>query len=195
METEEYWKKYVDLWNSESDRFWVRSNIYLIVNGGLLAVTTGLSKIPLFSLIVSLFGVIFAIIWHQTNRISKHYVARWKVLIGECEEEMNDKHGFTGRLSELKKTSDKYKDLNASTTHMLIIIKLLIMIWCLFSILFCFQIYKDGAFGDKKQNNKIEHHYIFINDNYDFFSYKTFDEKRKGANLANSADAKSRAAD
>jgi hypothetical protein len=32
-------------------------------------------------------------------------------------------------------------------------------------------------------------------DNYDFFSYKNFDEKWEVANQANSADAKSRAAD
>jgi len=31
--------------------------------------------------------------------------------------------------------------------------------------------------------------------NYDFFSYKNFDEKWEVANQANSADAKSRAAD
>ena len=195
MEAEEYWKKYVDLWNSESDRFWVRSNIYLIVNGGLLAVITGLSKIPLFSLIISFFGVIFAVVWHQTNKISKHYVARWKILIGECEQEMNDRFGFTERLSELKRSSNKYKNLNASTSHMLIIIKLLIIIWCLFSILFGFQIYKDGAFGDKSKTNKIEYHYIYMKDNYDIFSFDYLYEKPEIANKANSADAKSRAAD
>ena len=156
METEEYWKKYVDLWNAESDRFWIRSNIYLIVNGGLLVVITGLSKIPLFSLIVSIFGVIFAAIWHQTNTISKHYVSRWKVLIEECETEMKDKFGFTKRLSSIKQQSPIYKNIGASTTHMLIVIKLLIIIWAFFTILSCVQILKCGPFGDKPKKRIFE---------------------------------------
>lgn len=149
METEEYWKKYVDLWNAESDRFWIRSNVYLVVNGGLLVAIIGLSKIPLFSLIVSIFGVVFTVIWHQTNKISKHYVSRWKVLIEECENEMKDQFGFIKRLPIIKQQSNVYKNTKASTTHMLFVIKLLIVIWAFFVILFCIQIYKFGAFGDR----------------------------------------------
>lgn len=144
MRTEEYWKKYVDLWNAESDRFWMRSNIYLVVNGGLLILITGLSKIPLFSLIVCLFGIGFACVWHQTNVISKHYVSRWKVLIEECEKEMGGLHGFTKKLADLKRDDPSIKNIKASTTHMLHVIKMLIAIWVIFALLFLIQINING---------------------------------------------------
>lgn len=146
----EIWKTYVSIWDSETNRFWVRSNIFLLVNGALLTVVTGLSKIPLISLVICFFGATLAFLWLQTNKIGKHYVDRWKTLIWDCEKGLDKDISFTERLDTLKSAS-KYHNLRSSTHYMSIVIKILVIIWLFLGVVFAIQLKEEGIKISSKQ--------------------------------------------
>ena len=72
----------------ESDRFWARSNIMLLVQGALISFYISLQgKDSLFGVITVLEGVLLAVIWLAVLAKGKTYVSRWDEVINGIEEE------------------------------------------------------------------------------------------------------------
>ena len=75
----------LDAHDDESDRFWTRNNIFLLINSGLLVTATSAIETPQLKIIVSIFGIYFSLIWVQVNKKGAYYVHRWRPVIEEFE--------------------------------------------------------------------------------------------------------------
>ncbi len=75
----------LSLWNSECDRFWTRSNIFLIVNGALLTAFAAFSSDIFARGTLATVGLYTSIIWLLLNKKSAHYVSRWRPVLEALE--------------------------------------------------------------------------------------------------------------
>lgn len=82
------------IWDKEADRFWVRSNLMLIVGGILLGASISQDIAPEVKVFASAFGLYFSWIWMLLNRKGAHYVARWRPMIVALEKSMLDTGAF-----------------------------------------------------------------------------------------------------
>lgn len=121
------WQSVMEIWDREADRFWTRSNIFLIVNGALLLAVTSFASQPMLGVIVSVFGLLFVRIWMYVNRIGKYYVDRWRMLLEQLEEPWE--HKLVGQLDELEEQSEVASRLHASTTYMYYALRLMFFLW------------------------------------------------------------------
>ncbi|MEL6643317.1 MAG: hypothetical protein AAFQ79_05225 [Pseudomonadota bacterium] len=77
----------IDRQEKESDRFWARSNIMLLVQGALISFYIGLQgKDSLFGIITVLEGILLAVIWLGVLAKGKSYVSRWDAVIRSIED-------------------------------------------------------------------------------------------------------------
>ncbi|MFC1486025.1 hypothetical protein ACFL55_03255 [Candidatus Latescibacterota bacterium] len=125
----EKWKALLDIWDREADRFWARSNIFLIVNGALLVAVTSFSESHFVGFAISLFGVLFVRIWIKVNTIGKYYLDRWKVLMIRLEDKWDDK--IIGELSQIALDDPRATRFKSSTTYMLYALYLIMALWIL----------------------------------------------------------------
>ena len=87
---EEY-KIAIDRQEKESDRFWARSNIMLLVQGALISFYIGLKgKDNIFGTFTALEGMFLAIIWLAVLVKGKSYVSRWDHVIKAIEDSNNN---------------------------------------------------------------------------------------------------------
>ena len=86
---------YLGVWDREADRFWVRSNLLLLVNGALLGVVAGAQTPSRLKLIVCAFGVYFSIHWLLLNGKGLYYVARWRPAIEAYERMLLERPSFS----------------------------------------------------------------------------------------------------
>lgn len=86
---------YIAIWDREADRFWVRSNLMLLVNGALLGVVTGAQTPSALKLFLCAFGVYFSIHWLLVNGKGAYYVGRWRPAIEKYERSLAHRGPFS----------------------------------------------------------------------------------------------------
>jgi hypothetical protein len=83
----------------ESDRYWTRSNVLLLVQGALISFYTNIEdKRTLFAIAVAIQGLFLAIIWLGVIKKGKNYVNRWDDVIGHIERQEQSK-GHSSNLA------------------------------------------------------------------------------------------------
>lgn len=80
----------------ESDRYWTRANLFIMILVGSFALVGSFFKNidPLVMILLSLFGISISIIWFQVGRMSKFYAARWRqdaIELLKKNEEISDR--------------------------------------------------------------------------------------------------------
>ncbi|MEW5859995.1 MAG: hypothetical protein AB1861_21845 [Cyanobacteriota bacterium] len=75
----------VGIWDKEADRFWLRNNLFLLINGGLLAAFTTIPGASGAKFVISLFGIYFSALWALVNKKGAYYVHRWRPAIENFE--------------------------------------------------------------------------------------------------------------
>ena len=120
---EEY-KLALDLIEKESERFWTRNNVFLIIQGALIAFYNSVfSTGNFYGLIVAAQGFFLAVIWIGVLIKGKNYVDRWDITARDIEKRLLDTYPNT--LLGLKRLNDRAKSnerqhfiqlLNKSTT-------------------------------------------------------------------------------
>ncbi|WHP67313.1 hypothetical protein [Phaeobacter inhibens] len=91
IDTETYTEIYAtvaSLWDSECDRYWARNNIFLILQGALLAGFTSSSTEDFLRLSMACLGVLLCFIWFGISVQGAHYVARWRPALEEIERNL-----------------------------------------------------------------------------------------------------------
>lgn len=121
------WQSLLQIWDNEADRFWTRNNIFLVVNGALLIAVTSFSKEPFIAAAISVFGMIFVVLWTRVNRIGKFYVDRWRMLLEELEKPWE--HLLVSKISQLAKQHRVASKHRSSTTYMRRALWLMFFLW------------------------------------------------------------------
>ena len=92
MKLPEEYKLATDLLEKEADRYWNRSNIMLLIQGGLLALYGGVfGKGLLIEIAVCLQGLIFAVLWFGIVHKGGLYVNRWDRVVMDIEVKLKQK--------------------------------------------------------------------------------------------------------
>jgi hypothetical protein len=94
----------LNIWDREADRFWVRNNLLLLVNGVLLGVATAATGPPMLRIASALFGVFLSIQWLMMNAKGGYYVSRWRPIIERMERT------FPNSLSPVRPLNDVRPD-------------------------------------------------------------------------------------
>lgn len=86
----------LDQAEKESDRYWTRANLFIMILVGSFALVSSFFKNidPLVMILLSLFGISISIIWFQVGRMSKFYAARWRqdaIELLKKNEEISDR--------------------------------------------------------------------------------------------------------
>lgn len=81
----ELWRAVANLRESESDRFWSRNNVLLVVNGGLLVLLARVDLDVILGMLTAFLGLVLASIWLRVNRVGKQYVDRWEPILLKLE--------------------------------------------------------------------------------------------------------------
>ena len=132
----------LDLVERESDRFWARNNVFLLVQGAMIAFYSKANTGLTFGMLVSAEGFFLALIWIGVLRKGAHYVSRWDKVAREIERRLEERNGsdFIGlkRLNDLAKAEEspaQVRFLNRRTTILIryFIVSLLIF-WLLLII-------------------------------------------------------------
>lgn len=120
----EVWKAAMDMWNAEADRYWMRSNIFLLLNGGLLVIVTiFVTNVTMRTLIVTL-AAILAYLWMRVSERGKFYMDRWKPILIQLEKQISIE--IIGVLPG----SPERKTVRASTTYMRYAIFVFLLMYC-----------------------------------------------------------------
>ena len=137
------WEALLQLWDKEMDRFWTRSNIFLVVNGALLVAVTSFTSLSIIGAAVSLFGMIFISIWIKVNRIGKYYVDRWKYFLQEIEIEWDKK--IVGNLDKMTRESAYASRYRSTTRYMLITLRIMFFLWLVIFVQFIIQFINENS--------------------------------------------------
>jgi hypothetical protein len=130
----------------ESDRYWTRSNVLLLVQGALISFYTNIDdKRTLFAIAVALQGLFLAVVWLGVIKKGKSYVSRWDSVIAhieECEGSKGSESRLSYPLNELNwvaKRQEKTERLplyrQSTTTLMKYAIASVAMFWSLMIVL------------------------------------------------------------
>jgi len=83
-----------DLMEKESDRYWNRSNIMLLIQGALIALYGGVyEKSLLLSIAIAIQGCVFSVFWYGIVHKGSLYVKRWDSVIYDMENQLRKKLG------------------------------------------------------------------------------------------------------
>ena len=100
---------YVGVWDREADRFWVRNNLLLLVNGALLSIAATADVPRGLRLVLCGFGVYFSLHWVLINAKGGHYVSRWRPAIEAYEASLSKRPIFQGMpLSTVRPDSEVF---------------------------------------------------------------------------------------
>lgn len=99
------WQSICEMWDAEANRFWMRNNIFILVNSGLIAVQTSLNTGFTIKSLLAIVGIIFVSIWIQINRLGKFYLDRWKHIATCIEDKLE--MGIISALPSKKPASTK----------------------------------------------------------------------------------------
>ena len=91
MASFEYYKIAVDLHNSESQRYWERNNVFILVNGAFLAfLGTDIIEEKVDRLVICSIGFLFSYMWILILRQGKDLIERWRKVIHKYEDENDE---------------------------------------------------------------------------------------------------------
>ncbi len=130
---EHVWAAIMQTWDKEADRFWTRNNVFLTINGAMLVFVTSFSTDLKINLLVTIFGMIFCIIWMRVNQIGKYYLDRWKEPLKKIELDWHIKP--ITRINELATEHPLPLKLKSSSKYMIILIKYFVSFWALLFLL------------------------------------------------------------
>ena len=103
--------KALELLERESDRFWMRNNVFLLVQGAMIAFYSKAPPDALFNLLVSIEGLFLAALWIGVLTQGANYVRRWDDVVRELEARLEALFGdkFVGlkRLNDIAKSREK----------------------------------------------------------------------------------------
>ena len=141
MKLFENYNKALDLLENESDRFWARNNVFLLVQGAMIAFYAKANLGNLFSLLVSIEGFFLALIWIGVLVKGAQYVARWDNVVREIEIKLEaESNEFVGlkKLNDMSKSNERplfVKFFNKRTTLLIrYFIYSLVVFWFLIFI-------------------------------------------------------------
>jgi hypothetical protein len=101
---------FVSVWDREADRFWVRNNLLLLVNGALLSVAATTDAPRGLQLILCGFGFYFSVHWLLINGKGAYYVGRWRPAIETYERFLSARPTFSGLpLSSVRPDSEVFQ--------------------------------------------------------------------------------------
>lgn len=84
----EFYKIAVELHNSESQRYWERNNVFILINGAFLALLgTDLIEGKIDKLIICLIGFFASYMWILILRQGKDLIERWRKVLHWIENE------------------------------------------------------------------------------------------------------------
>ena len=106
------WQTCLQLWDNEANRFWTRSNIFLIINGVLITFLSSKTLSNTFLMMSSVSGIILCLIWLKVNSKGTWYIKRWRPIIIDIEEQIDIEV-----FQKLRNQEDPSR-LKASTTYM-----------------------------------------------------------------------------
>ena len=122
MKRYENYIKAMELLENESDRFWARNNVFLLVQGAMIAFYSKANMGSLFSALISIEGLFLALIWIGVLVKGAKYVGRWDDVVREIESKLvAESDSFIGlkKLNDISKAQEKpfiLKFLNKRTT-------------------------------------------------------------------------------
>jgi len=157
----DYLQEYIhasDLMEKESDRYWNRSNIMLIIQGALIALYGSVyEKSLLLSIAIAIQGFIFSIFWFGIVHKGSQYVKRWDSVILNIENQLRQKIGndfFALRhMNDVARVDEKQGVFsNFSTTRLMKWTILSILIF--WSVMATYTVYK-YTIQDSKLNKSI----------------------------------------
>lgn len=85
IEPRELWAELLKHWDSETNRFWARNNVFLVLNGALVALLSKSNLPEIFIIVAAILGMVTGLIWYRINVIGKYYMDRWKEPIHQIE--------------------------------------------------------------------------------------------------------------
>lgn len=89
-EVREFYKIAVELHSSESQRYWDRNTVFIVVNGGLLALlSVDFAKGNRDRIAVCMLGLIVSYVWWLILRQGKDLIERWSLVARSIEDEHN----------------------------------------------------------------------------------------------------------
>ncbi len=124
---ERVWEGIINIWDKEADRFWMRNNVFLTINGAILLFITSFSKDNLIAIIVSIFGMVLCGIWLDVNIIGKYYLDRWKTPLKQIEKQWHIKPLHI--IEEKSRTDPIPNEYKSSSKYMTWLIKLFMFFW------------------------------------------------------------------
>ena len=137
MNIPEEYKIAIERQEKESDRYWKRSNIMLLVQGALISFFIGLdNKDGVFGILTCIEGFTLAVIWLAVLSKGKRYISRWDYVIRHIEKKCETEDYLFFPLSTIY--SSIYKDesshriflFNKSTTKLMqYVVVSIIMFW------------------------------------------------------------------
>jgi hypothetical protein len=114
------WQTTMQLWDSESNRFWSRSNIFTLINGIFLSLLVTKFDSYLIVCIGAIFGLLFSYYWLWVNRLGTWYVKRWNQIILYLEKKyQNGKLDSFHKLIENDKIENKFTKYTVDSFHKL----------------------------------------------------------------------------
>jgi hypothetical protein len=94
MALPEEYRLATELLEKESDRYWNRNNIMLLIQGALLALFGGVfGKGAIIEVAVSTMGLIFSILWYGIVYKGSLYVGRWDRVVMDIETRLKERLG------------------------------------------------------------------------------------------------------
>jgi hypothetical protein len=84
----------VSVWDNEADRFWMRNNILLVLNGALFGFATTSNIAWQLRIFGCLLGIYVSLCWILLNAKGSYYVYRWRPAIEAIEVEIGKRPGF-----------------------------------------------------------------------------------------------------
>jgi hypothetical protein len=82
----EIWAELLGHWDSETNRFWERNNVFLLINGALIALLAQQGLSTFLGVLAAVLGISVGFIWYQMNVMGKYYIDRWKTPLMELEK-------------------------------------------------------------------------------------------------------------
>jgi len=128
------WQSLLQIWDGEADRYWSRNTVFLLLNGGLVAILATGSPSPYVAMVVCIGGVASSLIWHRANTIAKYYIDRWKVPLRRLEAHLDVQAlHIIDRTAESDAVPLRY---HSSSTYMQRIVRLSTAFWIVLLLLF-----------------------------------------------------------
>jgi len=101
----------MDSWNRESDRFWSRNNLFLLINAALLTAISTFAQPSLISLAIAVLGIYFTGVWILVSKKGAYYVRRWRPVLERIEKQLQSDYSLS--VSPMVEIKEKRESLES----------------------------------------------------------------------------------